>query len=268
MCGEVHPVGTDRVLGSAYLDGLGLIERPDDDRRLAEEVHRAVVWHCEEHDRGDVVGHLGVHRFGYGRRIDPIRYGRRGDEAHHRRALGITAEDHLGVGAVVRHRNDMRARVSNAVLARTRPVMGSGVVDRIYVERFCTNAWAQGVDECLSGRADPGRVVGAAGEHDLKVRTRIGGGGRDCRREDGSANARRRDYRRSKETREVTCDHAAVVPMRMRFLNRDFQALTAVDQRRETVGYDATGLTAPRCAARACDPGACSTSRGPVTWGI
>src|SRR4051812_34913181 len=37
---EIHPVGTDRVLGSAYLDGLGLIERPDDDRRLAEKVHR------------------------------------------------------------------------------------------------------------------------------------------------------------------------------------------------------------------------------------
>src|ERR1700758_3277188 len=48
MCVEIHPVGTDRVLGSAYLDGLGLIERSDDDRRLAEKVHRLVVWHCEE----------------------------------------------------------------------------------------------------------------------------------------------------------------------------------------------------------------------------
>jgi hypothetical protein len=67
MCVEIHPVGTDRVLGSAYLYGLGLIERSDDDRRLAEKVHRLVVWHCEEHDRGDVVGHLGLHRFGYAR---------------------------------------------------------------------------------------------------------------------------------------------------------------------------------------------------------
>jgi hypothetical protein len=64
---RIHPVGTDRVLGSAYLYGLGLIERSDDDRRLAEKVHRLVVWHCEEHDRGDVVGHLGLHRFGYAR---------------------------------------------------------------------------------------------------------------------------------------------------------------------------------------------------------
>jgi hypothetical protein len=90
--------------------------------------------------------------------------------------------------------------------------MSSGIVDRIHVKRFCANARAQRVDECLSGRADPRRVVGAAGEHDLKVRTRIGRGGRDCRREDGSADARRRDYRSSKETRDVTCDHSAVVP--------------------------------------------------------
>jgi hypothetical protein len=113
MCGEIHPVGADRVLGSAYLDGLGLIERADGDRRLAEQVHCLVAWQCEQHDRGDVVGHLRVHRFGYGRRIDSIGYGSRRDEAHHGRALGITAEHDVGVGAVVRHRNDCSSPCSS-----------------------------------------------------------------------------------------------------------------------------------------------------------
>src|ERR1700749_2560623 len=35
--GEIHPVGADRVLGSAHLDGLALIERADGDLRLVEE---------------------------------------------------------------------------------------------------------------------------------------------------------------------------------------------------------------------------------------
>ena len=91
--------------------------------------------------------------------------------------------------------------------------MGSGVVDRVYVERLCADARAQGVDESLPGRADTGRVIGAAGEHHLNVRTRVGGGGGDSRREDGGAKGRRRDYRRSEETRELTCDHAAMVPI-------------------------------------------------------
>src|SRR5437588_12306129 len=83
---ETPAVGTDRVRGSAYLDGLGLIERADNDWRRTEEVHHLVAWQCVEHHRGDVVGHLGVHRFGYARRIDPSRYDSRGDETHHGRA--------------------------------------------------------------------------------------------------------------------------------------------------------------------------------------
>jgi hypothetical protein len=107
----------------------------------------------------------------------------------------------------------MRARVSDAVLARVRPVVGSGVVDRIHIERLCADARAQGGDERASRRADAGRVIGAAGEHHLNVRTRIGRGQGDCRRDDGDANTRRRDYRGTKETTNLMREHAAECPI-------------------------------------------------------
>ena len=56
MCGEIQPVRADKVLGCTHFDGLRLIQRADDDWRLAEEVHG--VWQSKEHDRGDVIGHL------------------------------------------------------------------------------------------------------------------------------------------------------------------------------------------------------------------
>ena len=56
MCGEIQPVRADKVLGCTHFDGLRLIQRADDDWRLAEEVHG--VWQSKEHDSGDVIGHL------------------------------------------------------------------------------------------------------------------------------------------------------------------------------------------------------------------
>jgi hypothetical protein len=67
--------------------------------------------------------------------------------------------------------------------------MSGGVIDRIYVEGLCANARVQGVDECLPGRAEAGWIVGAAGEHHLHVRARIGGGDGDGGCEDRSGDA-------------------------------------------------------------------------------
>src|SRR5574337_1084994 len=41
--GDVQSVGAHHVALDAQFDGLGLIERSDDDRRLAEEVHGPLV---------------------------------------------------------------------------------------------------------------------------------------------------------------------------------------------------------------------------------
>lgn len=77
----------------------------------------------------------------------------------------------------------------------------------------------QGVHEGLSGWADAGRFTGAASEHHLHVGTRLGpgggerqGGGGGDGADYGRAETRRGDCRRTKEAKDVTCDHAAMVP--------------------------------------------------------
>src|SRR6201994_318318 len=70
MRGEIHPVRADRVLDGAHLNGLRLIQRSDDNLRLAEDVHRPHIGRSEQHDRSDVACYRRVQRFREGSRID------------------------------------------------------------------------------------------------------------------------------------------------------------------------------------------------------
>src|SRR6516165_8416856 len=103
----------------------------------------------------------------------------------------------------------MGARVFDAIETGGSLVAGR-VVNRIYLERLPANARAQGVDECLAGRANTRRLTGTAGERHLNIGARLGGRGWKSRSgKDGSAKARRYDGCGTKETTDVQCDHAA-----------------------------------------------------------
>ena len=96
----------------------------------------------------------------------------------HGGALGISAEDQLGVRTVRRHGLDTSARVSNTVYGGGKFHAG-GVVDRIYPDRLCAESRAQRVHECLSRRTNTGWLGGAAGEYHLDVGARLRGSGWD-----------------------------------------------------------------------------------------
>ena len=92
------------------------------------------------------------------------RYGRRGDETGHGRALRVSAEHLPGLGAARRHRLDVRTRVTNPVDDRHREIgaaeVGAGlVVDRVHGERPTADLPAQRVDERSADAADTGRLA-------------------------------------------------------------------------------------------------------------
>jgi hypothetical protein len=173
---EVGSGRTNRVGGDAQVDGLGLIQRADGDRRRADHAHEKVRWFSEQRDRGDVVGHVGRHGVRYTVGCS-IRYDTVGDEAHHGCTLRVSAEHHLCVRTARRRGPDVSGRVFDAVY-RGGEVGGGGVVDRIYLDRLCAGSRAQRVHECLSGGTNTGCLGGAAGEYHLDVGARLRGRGR------------------------------------------------------------------------------------------
>ena len=92
----------NQVVVDTQVDGLGQILRADRDRRVIDRVHEPCRWFSEQGNRCDVVGHVGWHRRRHVRGRNPVGHRVRGDEAHDGRALGESAEHHLGVRAVRR----------------------------------------------------------------------------------------------------------------------------------------------------------------------
>jgi hypothetical protein len=206
---EVRSARANWVIGDAQVDGLVRIQRADLDLRLIDHTHEPVIWFSEQGDRGDVACHVGRHRRGYVRSGYSIRYGICGDEAHHRCALGESAEDHPGVGTVRHHGPDMSARVFNAVDGGGK-VHGGGVVDRIHPDRLCADSRAQRVHECLSGWTNTGVLGGTAREYDLDVGAGLRGRGRKRRAQE----RRTCDRRSTNEHGNIACPHSAMLTYR------------------------------------------------------
>ncbi|BCO86610.1 hypothetical protein MINTM011_49450 [Mycobacterium paraintracellulare] len=151
---------------------------------------------------------------GLGGGVDAFGDGGGGDKAHDGGALGVAAEDHFGVGAVMGHGDDVGAGVADAVDAGV-PLVGGGVVDGVDVEGAVADALVQGVDEGLAGGADAGFFAGAAGEDHLHVGTLGGGGGDEGTGDGRGGHARCGDnYCWTNGTNHVTRKHAAIVPIR------------------------------------------------------
>jgi hypothetical protein len=104
---------------------------------------------------------------------------RRGGQIDHPRALGVTAEHHAGVRAVRSHRLDVGARVIGTGGRAAVEIPAGRVVDRVDAYRTRAQLRTKRVDERLSDAANTGRLGGAAGEHDLDLRARIRGCGRE-----------------------------------------------------------------------------------------
>jgi hypothetical protein len=170
---EVALASADRVVLDTHVDGLGRIQRTDCDRRLLDHAHELVRGFSEEGDRGDVIGDVGGHRVRYARCGGSIRYHIRGNEAYDGRALGVSAEHHLGFGTIRRHGLDMSARVTNAVDG-TGEIGGGRVVNRVHANRLSGRARAHVIDESLSDPANARWLCGTACEHHLIVGTRLG----------------------------------------------------------------------------------------------
>ena len=206
---EVCPARANRVIGDAQVDRLSHVQRADLDLRLIDHPHEPAIWFSEQGDRGNVVCHVGRHRVRYTFRCS-IRYDVRGDEAHHRCALGVSAEHHLGVGTGRRRGPDMGARVSNAVEGGGE-VGGGRVVNRVYADRLCTGACAQRVHKCLPGWPDTGVLGGAAGEYHLDVGARLRERGRNgCAQRHPTCNRRR-----TNEHSDTACPHGVMLTYRV-----------------------------------------------------
>src|ERR1700758_3992151 len=132
----VVAVTADSVAWGAQLEGLGLIQRADDDRRCAVLLQELIRRCPEQRDRGDMVCDIRRHGRGHHCGRYARRYGRRGDETGYGRALGVSAEHLPGLRTVRRHGLDMRTGVTDAVDDRHREIgraeVGTGLgVDRI-----------------------------------------------------------------------------------------------------------------------------------------
>src|SRR4029077_8074406 len=187
----------DGVAVGALVDGLGHIQRADDDRRRADVAHELVRRLAEQGDCGDVTGHLGWHRRGYQRSRHTLWYDRRSDESRHHCALRESAEHDPGLGTVSSRGLNVARRVPDPFddrfgeLDTAAEVAARRVVDRIHVDRSSAGLRAQRVDEGLAHAADPGRLAGPAREHHVDIWTRLGGRDRG-----GCAHQRRRSHDR------------------------------------------------------------------------
>ena len=205
---EVPSARANKIIRDAQVDGLVRIQRADGDRRLIDRMHEPVVGFSEQGDGGDMVCHVGRHRVRYTLRRS-IRYDIRGDEAHDGRALGESAEHHVGVGTVRRRRFDMCARVPNAVRGGGE-VGGGGVVDRIHLDRLRADSRAQRVHKSLSGWTNTRWLRGTAREDHLDVGARLRGRGRN-----GCAQQRPTCYCRStNEHGDMAFPHQAMLTYR------------------------------------------------------
>src|SRR6478752_3483906 len=120
-------------------------------------------------------------------------YDGRSDESRHHCALRESAEHDPCLGTVSSRGLNVARRVPDPFddrfgeLDTAAEVAARRVVDRIHVDRSSAGLRAQRVDEGLADTADTGRLAGAAREHHVDIRTRLGGRGRD-----GCAQQRRR----------------------------------------------------------------------------
>ena len=155
-----------------------------------------------------MVCHVGRHRVRHTLRCS-IRYDIRSDEAHDGRALGESAEHHVGVGTIRRRRLDMSAGVPNAVHGGGE-VGGGGVIDRIHLHRLCADSRAQRVHKSLSGWTDTRWLRGTAREDHLDVGARLRRRGRN-----GCAQRRPTCYCRStNEHGDMVSPHRAMLTYR------------------------------------------------------
>ena len=163
--------------------GPEYLQRPDHDRWRADVAQPLLRRFPEQGDGGDVVSHLWRHRVGYectefGRYF--VRYDGRGDVTGDDRALGVSTEHDLGVGAVRRRGLDMSARVPDPVddgsgeFEAIAEIAGSGVVNRIHVDRFSAGLRTQRIDKWLPLSADSRRLGGTSGKHHLDVWAGLG----------------------------------------------------------------------------------------------
>ena len=164
-----------RVVGSAQVDRARPPDRADRNRQFHLRSRVA-----EQRDRCDEVG--GVRR----QRVvesDGWEWHRR-DDVDHCRTLGVAAQHQPGARAVGHHVLDVRTGVVGAARGREE-VEGSRIVHGVGADRSAPDLTTQRVDEGLAYPAEAGRIVCAAGEHDLDVRAALCGGGRcDCRADD------------------------------------------------------------------------------------
>ena len=169
----------DRVAVSAQVDGLGRIQRADDDRRRADITHEVIRGFSEQGDGCDVVCHLRWHRRGYEGAGTPS-----GTTAEVTKpATTAPCEKPPSTILVL---GQLAAVAWMWLTASLIPCddrfgefdaggkIGAGrVVDRIHVDRLVADLRPQCVDERLSDPADTGRLAGTPGEHHLDVGARL-----------------------------------------------------------------------------------------------